>query len=66
MKQLKSLPKIVKMVYFKPALHEKAELLSQFIDLSQIARREGILALEGKVQEIDDPFFARRIAILTE
>ena len=31
MKQLKSLPKIVKMVYFKPALHEKAELLSMFI-----------------------------------
>ena len=66
MKQLKSLPKIVKMVYFKPALHEKAELLSMFIELSQIARREGILALEGKVQDIEDPFFRTGLGMVID
>ena len=57
MNQLKNLPKLIKMAFFKPALHEKSELLNMFIELSQIARREGILALESKVQDIEDPFF---------
>ena len=51
MDELKTLPKIIKMTFFKP------ELLQLFVELSQIARREGILALENKVSDIDDPFF---------
>ena len=57
MDELKTLPKIIKMTFFKPATHAKAELLQLFVELSQIARREGILALENKVSDIDDPFF---------
>lgn len=55
--QLKAVPKLLKMVFQKPQTHEKTELLNLFVELSQIARREGILALENKVQDIDDPFF---------
>jgi chemotaxis protein MotA len=66
MNQLKNLPKLIKMVFFKPALHEKADLLSMFIELSQIARREGILALESKVQDIDDPFFRTGLGMVID
>lgn len=66
MKQLKSLPKLVKMAFFKPALQEKSELLQLFIELSQIARREGILALESKVSEIEDPFFRTGLGMVID
>ena len=66
MNQLKNLPKLIKMVFFKPALHEKADLLNMFIELSQIARREGILALESKVQEIEDPFFRSGLGMVID
>ena len=66
MNQLKNLPKLIKMVFFKPALHEKADLLNMFIELSQIARREGILALESKVQDIEDPFFRTGLGMVID
>ena len=66
MNQLKTLPKLVTMTFHKPPLHEKSELLNLFIELSQIARREGILALEGKVQDIEDPFFRTGLGMVID
>ena len=40
--------------------------MSLFIELSQIARREGILALESKVQDIDDPFFRTGLSMVID
>ena len=44
----------------------KGELVKTFIELSQIARREGILALEGKVQDIEDPFFRNGLSMVID
>lgn len=57
MNHMKSFPKLIKKTFYAPETQEKAELVQLFIELSQIARREGILALENKVSEISDPFF---------
>lgn len=57
MDQMKNFPKLVKKAFQLPATRPKAELLKLFVDLSQIARREGILALENRVSDIEDPFF---------
>ena len=57
MKQLKNFPNLIKMTFKAQPLQKKAELLQLFVELSQIARREGLLALENKVGEIQDPFF---------
>ena len=57
MDELKTLPAILKMTFHTANTHSKPELLKLFVELSQIARREGILALENKVSDIDDPFF---------
>ena len=66
MEQLKKLPALVKMTFFKPALQPKADLLKLFVELSQIARREGILALEGRVADIDDPFFRSGLGMVID
>jgi len=57
MEQLKKFPTLIKAAFKAPPLKAKAELLRLFVELSQVARREGILALESKVSEIEDPFF---------
>lgn len=57
MNQLKNLPTLFKKAFKAPSLRAKPELLKLFVELSQIARREGILALENRVGEIEDPFF---------
>lgn len=40
-------------------LPEAPEVIAIFSDLATIARRDGLLALEGKIEEIDDPFLKR-------
>ena len=66
MSELKTLPKIVKMTFHKSNGHDKGELLRLFVELSQIARREGILALENKVSDIDDPFFRTGLGMVID
>lgn len=66
MDELKTLPKIVKMTFNKSKSHDKGELLRLFVELSQIARREGILALENKVSDIDDPFFRTGLGMVID
>ena len=66
MEQMKNFPNLIKKTLQKPPTHEKGELLRLFIELSQIARREGILALENKVQEIDDPFFRSGLGMVID
>lgn len=66
MDQLKNFPKLIKRTFQVPPEQEKAELLRLFIELSQIARREGILALENKVSEIEDPFFRTGLGMVID
>lgn len=49
------IPKIFKKVFF-PASKDLAPVIQQLIEFSEVARRDGILALENKTAEIDDPF----------
>ena len=63
---MKNFPKLIKKTFQAPPAQEKAELLKLFIELSQIARREGILALESKVQDIQDPFFKTGLSMVID
>ena len=55
--QMRNFPNLLKKTFKAPDSRPKADLLRLFVELSQIARREGILALENKVSDISDPFF---------
>ena len=63
MDEMKMLPKLIKMTFQAPPSHQKGELLQLFIELSQIARREGILALESRVE---DPFFKTGLSMVID
>jgi chemotaxis protein MotA len=48
-------PKVLKKVFFtRPP--ELAPVIAQLVQFAEIARRDGILALESKAEEVEDPF----------
>ena len=66
MDQVVRFPKLIGMTFKKNNLQSQGELLQLVIELSQLARREGILALESKVQEIEDPFFRTGLGMVID
>jgi chemotaxis protein MotA len=52
-----SMFKVIKLLFIRK--HENpAELIQQIVKLAEIARRDGLLALENKAKEIEHPFVA--------
>lgn len=66
MNDLKKFPVFFKMLFKKQILIDKGELLRLFVELSQTARREGILALESRMEEIQDPFLRNGISMVVD
>ena len=60
------LPKLFKLLFRAENEGGKVEMVKLFVELSQLARREGILALESRVQEIEDPFFKNGLSMVID
>jgi chemotaxis protein MotA len=59
------LPKVIKKVF----LHKSEDLdrlIEQLVELAKTARRDGLLALESKTLEVDDPFIALGIQMTVD
>lgn len=54
-KALLLLPKVLKKL-FMPKSQELRPVIAQLVECAEIARRDGVLALENKTNEIEDPF----------
>ncbi|GAB4135733.1 MAG: MotA/TolQ/ExbB proton channel family protein [Planctomycetaceae bacterium] len=65
LKTLFLLPKVLKKVFF-PNTQEIAPVIAQLVEFSEIARRDGILALENKTEEIEDPFILMGIQMAVD
>lgn len=66
MDQMKKFPTLLKKTFQQNKLQSQTELMALFVELSQLARREGILALESRVQEIEDPFFRTGLGMVID
>lgn len=53
---VKSTPVLLKKIFKKQEVISVNEIVPIFVDYSQVARKEGLLALESKVNEIQDDF----------
>jgi len=49
---------------FKSKIDEPAQLIEQIVELATIARKDGMIALEG--QEIDNPFLSKAVSMLVD
>lgn len=63
---IKKFPVLIRKLFKKPELFPKPELLKMFVELSQTARREGILALESRVSDITDPFLRNGLSMVID
>lgn len=63
---LKKFPDLFKTLFRKAEFMPKADMLKMFVELSQVARREGILALESRVDEITDEFLKKGLSMVID
>jgi chemotaxis protein MotA len=54
--ELKKVPKLFKIIFAEPVLLPRQQLIGMFMEWATITRREGLLALEARVDEIEDAF----------
>jgi len=65
MKQVLTLPAVF-MVTLKAKTESPVELINKIVQFAEIARRDGILALEGVTQGVKDPFLVRGIQLAVD
>jgi chemotaxis protein MotA len=66
MSDLKKVPKLFKILFSEQKLIQKKELIQLFIVWVTITRREGLLALESKLDEIEDPFLRNGMRMIID
>jgi chemotaxis protein MotA len=64
--ELKKIPTLFKIIFRKPKMIDKRELIRQLSEWALTARREGLLTLEEKVLEIDDPFLKKGMQMIVD
>lgn len=62
-REIKKVPKLFGVLFKEQNIPTIEELIPMFVDWANIARREGLLALEAKLDEIDDPFLRNGLSM---
>ncbi len=65
-KDLKSLGALFKILFTKQKLATELEIIELMISLSGISKTGGLLALEGKIEEISDPFIQKGVRMIAD
>ena len=63
--QIKDVVSVVRKAFFHSA-REVPDIINTFVRCATVARREGILALENEIEEIDDPFLKKGIMLAVD
>lgn len=64
--ELKKLGKLFKILFTEQKLPSREELIIRFMEWASITRREGLLALEAKVDEIEDDFLRNGMRMIID
>ncbi len=65
MDDLKRLPKVIGMAFKKVEFNTQA-MINEIIDLANMARKDGLLALDSKSNEIENPFLKKGIMLVVD
>lgn len=63
MNELKRVPKLFGILFKEQKLASDANIIRMFSGWADVARREGLLSLEAKTDEIDDPFLKNGLGL---
>lgn len=64
--EIKKIPILFKTAFLEPKLTSKAEQIASLVLCSEIARKEGILALEEIAADAKDPFFKKGLELIID
>ena len=65
-KELKKVPKLFKILFKEQESADLPSLIRLFSEWAQLARKEGLLALEAKTSEIDDEFLKNGLSLAVD
>lgn len=63
---LKKVGKLFKILFMKQKKISELEIIKLMVELSGVAKKDGLLALEGKVEEIQDPFVKKAVRMVAD
>lgn len=66
MADLKSFPKLFKKLFSKTQESDSDELIGEIVSFGERARREGLLALESDIENVDDPFLRQGLQLAVD
>ncbi|WP_199617166.1 flagellar motor stator protein MotA [Paenibacillus alkalitolerans] len=66
MSEIGRFPKLLKIAVVGQKLPQKSQIISMFMEWATITRREGLLALESKVDEIEDMFLRNGMRMIID
>ncbi|MBO8156350.1 MAG: flagellar motor stator protein MotA [Bacillaceae bacterium] len=64
--EIKKVPKLFKIIFREQQLQSNADLIKMFSGWAQLARKEGLLSLETKLEEIEDPFLRNGMTLVID
>jgi chemotaxis protein MotA len=65
-REIKKIPKLLAIIFKEQNIPTVEELIPLFVDWANIARREGLLALEAKLEEINDSFLRNGLSMVID
>lgn len=63
---LKNIPQYLKIIFADKKMVSAEELIVQFTDMADMTRKEGLLSLEGKIKDIDQPFMVSGLQLVVD
>ena len=64
--EIAKVPSLFKIVFAQPKLMSHSQLISMFMEWAGITRREGLLALEARIDEIEDDFLRNGMRMIID
>ncbi len=66
MKDMKRFPKLLKILFSGKKLMSKQEVLELFVSISKTAKQEGVVGIEKRANEIEDPFIRSTLTLVAD
>jgi len=64
--EIKKVPKLFGIIFKENQMIKPKNIILDFSELAQLARKEGLLALEAKISDMDDPFMRNGISLAVD
>lgn len=66
LKEVKRVPAFFKIIFTERKVYDIKEIIDLIVDIASQARREGLLSLEQRIEEIADPFVRKGLQLIVD